>query len=343
MPADINWLLSSIAQASAAMIAIVGGLLVSRYVGLHAEQQATGRRLKDLTARATGARKRAARYLREMQELSAADLVDNPAVFEAIVRSEYDLPTSEVFRITGDSARDYEDDLVLGQLRAVTVELQKAGAALSSLVPSGEYHEDWETFRIAHPSLTFQHRNAWEWMYNTLCDAQQEAAENKLEPLMRALRNVNAVTWGRDDAPTVRLDTVRKRERLTALYEAANEEGTAAESEAVLAQEAYDLTRQPEGFSLALQVLVTLAILGIVPSVTLMGFGVATLDLLPRLILVGFFLGGVALLLRFLYVYARFLQQGGRATLPTKVWFELFESEKHANHAATKAAEAETN
>lgn len=38
--ADVNWLLSALAQATAALIAIVGGLLVSRYVTLHAEQQA---------------------------------------------------------------------------------------------------------------------------------------------------------------------------------------------------------------------------------------------------------------------------------------------------------------
>jgi hypothetical protein len=46
--ADVNWLLSALAQSSAALIAIVGGLLVPRYVALHAEQEAAERRLADL-------------------------------------------------------------------------------------------------------------------------------------------------------------------------------------------------------------------------------------------------------------------------------------------------------
>jgi hypothetical protein len=49
--AAVNWLLSALAQASTALIAILGGLLVSRYVALHAEQQAARRRVEDLVRR----------------------------------------------------------------------------------------------------------------------------------------------------------------------------------------------------------------------------------------------------------------------------------------------------
>lgn len=53
--ADVNWMLSSSVQSGSALIAIVGGLLGSRYVALDAEQRATERRVvetRELLARA---------------------------------------------------------------------------------------------------------------------------------------------------------------------------------------------------------------------------------------------------------------------------------------------------
>jgi len=47
---DPNWLLSTAAVAAAALIAIVGGLLVSRLVALAGERDALGRRLEELNA-----------------------------------------------------------------------------------------------------------------------------------------------------------------------------------------------------------------------------------------------------------------------------------------------------
>ena len=41
MRADVNWLLSAMAQSGAALVAIVGGLLGSRYVALDAEARSS--------------------------------------------------------------------------------------------------------------------------------------------------------------------------------------------------------------------------------------------------------------------------------------------------------------
>lgn len=58
--ADVNWMLSSSVQSGSALVAIVGGLLGSRYVALDAEQRAAERRLVEArevlaVARRTGA------------------------------------------------------------------------------------------------------------------------------------------------------------------------------------------------------------------------------------------------------------------------------------------------
>ncbi|HEX4443130.1 MAG TPA: hypothetical protein VHZ81_06135 [Galbitalea sp.] len=48
---DPNWLLSSTAQSAAALVAIVGGFLVSRLIALSAERAAVGQRREELTQR----------------------------------------------------------------------------------------------------------------------------------------------------------------------------------------------------------------------------------------------------------------------------------------------------
>jgi hypothetical protein len=83
-----------------------------------------------------------------------------------------------------------------------------------------------------------------------------------------------------------------------------------------LAEETYDATRQPEGFVLALQVLTFLAVVGMGVPVILMGFAPMTLPAWARVAVISLFFVGVAMLLRFLFVYAGFLREGGRETLP---------------------------
>ncbi len=87
-----------------------------------------------------------------------------------------------------------------------------------------------------------------------------------------------------------------------------------------LAEETYDATRQPEGFGLALQVLSVLAVVGMGFPVVLMGLAVVTLPAWVRGGVIVMFFCGVALLLRFLFVYASFLREGGRASLPRSIF-----------------------
>lgn len=49
--ADPNWLLSAVAQSTAALVAIVGGLIVSRLIGLSSERSALERQLRHLRDR----------------------------------------------------------------------------------------------------------------------------------------------------------------------------------------------------------------------------------------------------------------------------------------------------
>jgi hypothetical protein len=70
---------------------------------------------------------------------------------------------------------------------------------------------------------------------------------------------------------------------------------------------------------MAFRVLSVLAILGMGVPVVTMGFAPLTLLAWLRAVVIGLFFLGVALLLRFLFVYARFLREGGRDSLPGSV------------------------
>lgn len=114
----------------------------------------------------------------------------------------------------------------------------------------------------------------------------------------------------------------------------------AAKQEATLAQEALEASRQPEGFSLALQVLTILAILGIAVPVVVMGIGLAALDAWLRILVILLFFVGVALLLRYLFVYASFLREGGRRTLPRHVFGLIVKERPPAEDSVTEEPRA---
>jgi hypothetical protein len=88
-----------------------------------------------------------------------------------------------------------------------------------------------------------------------------------------------------------------------------------------LAEENFEAARQPEGFGLALQVLTVLTVLGIGVPVIVMGNGATKLSPWARAAVIAVFMFGLAVLLRFLFVYASFLhQEGRRHVLPRSVF-----------------------
>ncbi|MFJ4254103.1 hypothetical protein [Microbacterium sp. NPDC090003] len=322
---DINWLLSSVAQASAAMIAIVGGLLVTRYVGLHAEQQAASRRLTDLNARSTNARRQMDADLREVKEVEAADLVNDERVFAAIVDADLALPVERVFPVTGDDPVDYVEEAVQGQLDAVTAQIRTAYRTLVPLIPDTVQQDDWADFRGTHPALPVHHAKAWAWVYGQVSGRKKSQAAKAGDPLTH-IAFVTQQPYA-TEPPQIRVDNQLVRDMLTSRIAGAKKDAEEAELGAVLASKAYEATRQPEGFGLALRVLRTLALCGVVPPVLLMAFGGDWWYPWPSVAVTLLFFVGLGTLLRFLFVYASFLQQGGHSELPTTV-LGLFSKDK---------------
>lgn len=80
MAGDVNWLLSTTAQSAAALVAIVGGLLVSRVVAMRSDVEALGRRARETDARIE--------HLEDMVVVLEAELLEEDG--QDFMREAYD-------------------------------------------------------------------------------------------------------------------------------------------------------------------------------------------------------------------------------------------------------------
>ncbi|TGN64211.1 hypothetical protein EXE59_09795 [Nocardioides eburneiflavus] len=320
--ADVNWLLSALTQASAAMIAIVGGLLVTRYVALHAEQASAQRRVDDLKRRFETAKSQHAAARASFQSGEVNDLLEDHAVFTAAFEATThgrQLDVETVLDAVEEDGEGLDRELLSRQVAALDQEMSAAVGAIAPLVPVRKRHPDWDEFRREN-DVTASKPDLWRWVYDEVCHVAILAAREAEEKARKgALAGMSSYLdpYIRMPGPGIDVETRRaNREwRLTAVDRA-----TAAmeqlSQEQRLAQENLDAARQPEGFSLAIRVLIALAVLGMVVPVVVMTFGEMYLHWGWRVVVSTLFLAGVGLLLRFLLVYADFLREGGRTSLP---------------------------
>ena len=83
--ADPTPYLSSMTATSAALVAIVGGLLVARFVGLDSEQQGAQRLVDEAEERLELARRRAAEARLVVTRWEATDFLEDPRVLDAVM------------------------------------------------------------------------------------------------------------------------------------------------------------------------------------------------------------------------------------------------------------------
>jgi hypothetical protein len=319
--ADVNWLLSSVTQSSAALIAIVGGLLVSRYVSLHAEQEAAARRMSDLARRSGEAQRRWDEAQRVIDEYEVDEVLLKDDVYEVIVRDRFAPTRDEVLR----AAEAHEDEINLQvfdeRLTELCSEARRARETLQIDVPAGSDHDDWDAFR-RDKGYRIIEKGLWDWTYEQIVEQRQEEARSDSDPYSSLSLNLSSFVGPNPQLSAIRDLAMSQQEqaaieRLYAVRDQAALEQRQLDEERRLASETYEAARQPEGFQLALEVLSTLALLGLAVPVGIMAAGPLTLPVWARVLVVAFFLLGVALLLRFLFVYARYLKGAmGRGRLP---------------------------
>lgn len=319
--ADVNWMLAAAVQSGAALVAIVGGLLGSRYVSLHGEQQAARRRLAEVDANLAAARKASAKCEADLTEYQVRDLLEDHDCYEALLESQNKLTLDEVLEAIGADESGIDRNALERHLEVIRAELALSVGKLLELVPDGQDHPDWTVFRREQKvSPTIDH--LWEWAYGRVVEDREKEARQ------RAPRSLLGYDLGilpsvRPYFPPNPAWEVAHEDRLYSALRDAEANRERLEGEHAAASRHLADAVQPEGFGLAIKVLVYIAATAMAVPVGLMVGAPMTLPLWVRIIVAVAFLSGVALLLRYLSVYARYLRGPSGTPFPERL-IELF-------------------
>lgn len=144
VPVDPAPFLSTVILASAALVAIVGGLLVARFVGLDSDQQTSRKLITDAADRLAIARRRADAAGEDLIRWRAQYFLDEENVAEAIAGGQTDIGELRKLartRLTDDELRD-----VLSQAAADVAALQGwlSSDEVRKRIRGAEYQ--WEKF-----------------------------------------------------------------------------------------------------------------------------------------------------------------------------------------------------
>jgi hypothetical protein len=299
--------LSTIASASAGLVAIVGGLLVARFVTLDSEQQGAQHVLDDAEAQLVTARQRARAATDRLLRWDAWDFLYNKSVIEALNEGVQDL--AELRRRGYDTS--LTDDELQPFLQEVRRELAQAHEVLEDAVPAYENLESrlWDDFRRSTPGLPeIDWDLAWQIVFEQIVDRRE--AESRSSHHLRSPM---------PDLPGRRLSTrppadweaieARRRDDHSANHERAEQQVEDLESEVRRLRQARDAIVRPQGLGWGLIILGYFTVVGVVVPILLMSRGPQDLTPLMGWLMFAGFCSGLVALLGYMAVLALRLSQ----------------------------------
>jgi len=177
VPADLTAFLSTIAGVTGAIVAIVGGLLVSRYIGIESEQQGVDRLLDDAISRQAIAHSRRYEAKRDYHRHLACEYFDHGDVAGAILAGwEADQLLKEFnCTLTAEGLQPYLDE--------AHIEAARAQSEVSAMVPpivDGK-EPDWTSvyWKAARAEMQRRPFRAFERIWETAFN--HEKADRKRE------------------------------------------------------------------------------------------------------------------------------------------------------------------
>lgn len=294
--ADPTPFLSTITGASAGLVAIIGGLLVNRFVGIDSEQQGAQAVLDQAEQRLRIVRERAEEARRDWLAFEVAEILDDYRVLDSIQAGT---------REATELGPDVLDDTVLTttqlqpHLREAGEEYDRAVARLDDLLHSADkYTEDewraatWEQFRLeAKADLPpIGRTSVWETAFDAVTNervAQRKEedararAKNSLsafgsfdiQDLTSGLTTFNPVVSALSRGQVAQRSE-QERIRLTTAKERAEQQLEDAEAEAARLRERRDAVIRPDRqLWIGIGVLLYPTIVGIVLPVLVMREG----------------------------------------------------------------------
>lgn len=258
--------LSTIAASSAAMVAIVGGLLVARFVTIISEQEGAQQVLDDAKERLSTAQRRAAEAEEKLVDWDVGDFFDR----EVLRAINAGIKGARELKAINRSVR-LSDEKIASVVSGVVTEFETARKALPGLIQSASQgaratHAGWEDFKAKTPRLPeTSWDKVWEIVYiDLLRPPQPRVASGSIlaNPTLRA-PVVSPVP------PYVALDKQR-RDALRANLDRAKQQEEDIEGEVGRLQRARETIVRPKGLGWGLVVLSVFTVVGVIIPVWLM-------------------------------------------------------------------------
>ena len=305
------------ATVGAAVVAIVGGLLVSRFVTLDSAQEGADRRVAELRTRLENATVDAEAATRELLHHDIEYALDDDAVYDALIESYFidqsanprvDVPMTILRELTDlDGLSEREVELVIKQ---IAEEMTKALSRLSLMVPKEVEQEQWSEFKRGK-QLPVERDPVWMAAYEYISDLQREAAQAvKAKNMPFGFNLPAAMVIPQSAFSRMGNHNQDARRRLRELLDGVKAEECAVGRQLAIALEDRAGIIKPKGLISGLVVLLYLAAVSIVLPVVLLTPAPAQLSDTQAIIVSAFFLSGVLVLFVYMGWLALRLRDG---------------------------------
>jgi hypothetical protein len=296
---DEGSLLATLAQSSAAVVAIVGGFLVSRLVQLSSEREGLRRQLvraQDELRNVVGAYDEAHDYRLANSQRDFRDWVIDDLIKATPATLDRDaLLTDKIPR--GSSPEEmapYLDDLI--------DEVTQVKAAVMKYVR----RDDVDTLRLDElRERGLQVPEAQQDIYYGVVDAVTEQLSRP--PSYSFLRAAPRLALGNIVSPVIRSTELRRLDESIRDEQDLRSRRTMLEAEVTRVTHEIDAIGRPAGVTAAIVILAIYSVLGIVAPVVVMGLGLKTLPGWLEWLLVSLFVLGLAAVLGYILWYAKTL------------------------------------
>lgn len=291
---DSGILLSTCAGAGATLVAIVGGLLVSRYLTLESESLGAKKLVQSLEEKLHRAQNQADASQHSYERFALHEALTEDDILEEFLAAVPNGGLSSKVVATKLSGEEFSADAVTEAAEEFNVEAKRARAFNWALVPHQDEHAYWDDFagqHNIHPEID----EMWEFLYIEICK-QRPSAEEK--PYFN-VPPIDPATMGIVSIP----EQNRRRDirnRLTDARDVDRAEVRRLVAALAVAVTERDSLEQPPGLVSGLVVLALLTVTSVVIPVLLLAPTPATLTYGESTAVVGLFIGGIVTLFVYL-------------------------------------------
>ena len=298
---DSGTLLTTCAAVGAAIVAIVGGLLVARFVTLDSAQEGADRRMAELETRLEHATADAQVAAKQLLDYDLDYALDESRVYEALISSylegepenpRADLPMTIVRELI-DLDR-FTDSQVEPAIKQIAEEMTRALSQLPAMVPEQEEQGHWSDFKLGR-QLPVGNDSAWRAAYEYISQIRRTDAHKVRSSFPFAFGIPSLVI---PDSTLIGLGSRNRdaRRRLQEFLDEAKAEKSAVGRQFAIAVEDRARIIKPNGLISGLLVLAYLAAVSIVLPVLLLTPGPAELSDTQAVVVSALFLSGIVVL-----------------------------------------------